>query len=261
MYIETTKRCVPFLAAVLGAAGCDPHAAPNYQGDALATLRGEVRLERDSPPPSDEIEVFYQNYTDYVSGEVFEDPGALMQFAIVERVSVTGDYPANFTLELLEPPPVEALTDFTTRGEPDETRLGLAIIASSFDCDENFPVDGGRCIFGGASRMALVFAEDDVIPGTLTANFLGTTLEPGYHLLQYEPNFATHDEYGDCLRETLAPEDCPMWTLLGEVPLDTSLSVRLIEGHDVVFGNKGGALLKIGGLEMVDWFDGVFRTE
>jgi hypothetical protein len=261
MSIETTKRCVPFLAALLGAAGCDPHADPGYQGEALATLRGEVRLEREEPPPSDEIEVFYQNYTDYVSGEEFDEPGDLMQFAIVERVSVTGDYPANFTLELFEPPPIEALTDFTTRGEPNETRLGLAIIASSYECWDFSPIDGARCIFGGAGRVALVWAEDDIVAGTRTANFLGATLEAGYHLLQYRPNFATPEEFNECGRGEESPENCEQWTLLGEAPLDTSLSVRLIDGHDHVFGNNGGALLTTGGLELPHWFDRLHLAE
>ena len=256
---ETRDRYFGCLSlALLVGAGCDAHTGSDYQGEPLATLNGEVRLERDSPPPSDEIEVFYQNYGDYVSAKEETGPGDLMQFAIVESIPVTGDYPASFTLDLFEPPPVEALTDFTVDGDPDEGRVGLAIIASSYDCDEVFVRDGGRCIFGGASRIALVWAEEEILPDTRTAAFVGTTLSPGYHLLEYRPNFATHDEHMECLWSQVpggpAP-DCSRWTLVGEVALDTPLSVRLIDGVDAVFGNLGGASLPFGGLELPDWFD------
>lgn len=259
MRIETTYRCFSCLSlAIFAVAGCDSHTGSDYRGEVLATLNGEIRLERDSPPPSDEIEVFYQNYTDYLS--TLEEGEALMQFVIVERVPVTGDYPAAFTLELFEPPPDEALTDFTVNGDPDERRVGLAIIASSYECWENFPFEGGRCIFGGASRMALVWAEDDILPDTRTATYVGTTLDAGYHLLEYRLNFTTSEAHGECLwshreEEGGGNKSCPMWTFEREVPLDTSLSVRLIEGHDAAFGNLGGAVIPYGGLEMVNWFD------
>ena len=243
------------LVAVL-AAGCDAHTGADYRGEPLATLSGEVHLERDSPPPSDQIEVFYQNYTDYISAKEEQGPGDLIQFVIADSVPVVGDYPASFTLDLFEPPRVEALTDFSIDGDPDERRVGLAIIASSYDCDDFSPRDGGRCIFGGASRMALVWAEDEILPDSVTATFVGTTLAAGYHLLEYRPNFATSEEYQSCRNaDPEDPADCPRWTLVGEVPLETRLSVRLIEGHDAVFGNLGGASLPLGGLELPDWFD------
>ena len=255
MNLQMTTRSLGCLTLAVAAAACDPHQAPDYQGEALATLRGEVRLEREAPLPSDKIEVFYQNYTDYVAPEPPAED--FVRFAIVETVTVTGDYPASFTLDLFEPPPVEALTDFTVDGNPDERRVGLAVIASSYDCNEVVRA-GARCIFGGAGRFALVWAEDDVVADTRTAAFLGTTLTAGYHLLEYIPNFASYDELAACdaaQGEVVPPGACAQYSLVGEVPLDTPLSVRLIEGFDMVFGNFGGASVPINGLELPHWFD------
>lgn len=252
----TTVTIASYPLSLIGlavlAAGCDPHAEPGYQGESLASLSGEVRLERSGTPPSDEVEVFYQNYTDYVSDEV---PGDV-RFSIPVKVAVTGEYPANFTLDLLEPPPDDALTDFTVNGDPDERRVGLAVIASTYECWENFPADGGRCIFGGAPNRALVWAEDEIQPDTLTAAAVGTTLGAGYHLLEYRDTFATQEELHDCLLEHEGdPFSCPTYTFERELPTDSPLTVVLTDDPEAAFGNHGGAVIPEGSLPLPNWFD------
>ena len=254
---------IPCIALAALAAGCDARTNSDYQGEVLATLQGEVRLEGSSPPPGDEVELFYRNY-----GGWFGDTGT-EDFLFVQRVSVTGEYPAAFQIELFEPPPEEALIDFGTDGEPDEARVGLGILTSSYECNYLSHDIPARCVFGTAPTMALVWAEDAIQPGSRAAEVVGTTLGAGYHLLQYRQTFPDDDAWQVCLSEAWeeaherGDEDptlnmhrtCPRYTLESEVPLDTSIMVQLSDGPVARYNYVGGSNTPDGALRLIDWRD------
>ena len=262
------SHLIPCIALVALATGCDARTSSDYQGEVLVTLHGEVRLEDSSPPPSDEIELFYRNYTGLLG-----DAGTA-DFLFLERVRVAGEYPAAFRIELFEPPPEEALTDFGIDGKPDEVRVGLGILTSSYEC--TYVVDDvpARCVFGTAPTMALVWAESDIQSGSRAAEVVGTTLSAGYHLLQYRDTFPDQEAREMCLfeawetaveRDEDAARDpyrsCPTYTFEREVPMDTSIMVQLSDGPAAEYNYVGGSNTPEGALSLLNWNDQIFGLD
>ncbi|MEZ4380345.1 MAG: hypothetical protein R3A79_03300 [Nannocystaceae bacterium] len=102
--------------------------------------------------------------------------------AVGERVAVDGG-PADFTLELFEPPPAEALL-----ADQDGLRVAYGwIIAAEPDAGAIHLTsrrDPPSAIIGGADRHVLIFAADPLPAGSAWAQLFGGPLEPGYHLLE-----------------------------------------------------------------------------
>ncbi len=87
-------RC---LAAVLALAplGCSAQADPDYRGEPVATIRGRV-VTGDHPPNQDmEAALVWTR----------PEPGLPENAFVVGRQRVSGGFPADFTLDVLEPPP------------------------------------------------------------------------------------------------------------------------------------------------------------
>lgn len=86
-------------AAVVGCVACDSQVTPGYEGEPLLVVRGSIgRVGGEQLDPTLQPAIGW-----YVKG----DDTHLR----IEDVRVEGEFPANFTLELLEPPPDHVLME------------------------------------------------------------------------------------------------------------------------------------------------------
>jgi hypothetical protein len=140
-----------------------------------------------------------------------------------QTTPVVGEFPAQFSLDILEPPPAEALIASTT-GE----RLAIGSFAALDPSGAPFRVDLSQLpsyppwLLGGSESHILVFTPDGVPEGSLWSQASGLTLEPGFHLL--EVLAAEADEQGELRRVPdgeasqvslrIAPPDTIAWPLM-----------------------------------------------
>jgi hypothetical protein len=230
----------------LGCAAQDPDDVPT------AVVRGEVRSERAAPPPGKNVELLYLNYSVYDDVPGWEE----MNFAVRSQVEVSGSYPAAFQLDISDPPPDEALTDFTHGGtRPDERKIGFAVISASHECTSGSIVGAhGRCLFGSADEVAVVWVDGDIVPGTRSEAFVGAALTSGYHLLAFDVKGdaemqACHQGGGE------DPAACARSVITGTLPIDSELAVRLVDGPEDFLGEGAGGAAFFGELRHPDRFD------
>jgi len=181
-------RLIPHLSAsaclltALGA-GCDGVADPTYQGEPLATLRGQLQIQG-TPPPAQVVLIWTNSDANYFARE---------------HVDAIGDgAPTEFKLNLFGPPAEEVFIDLTNGGaNPNESKVAFGLIAvmrqdtnlGLFQGDSDIrrkPEDAPRPLLGSAEYQALVYVDSNVQPGTRTASLLGGTLSAGFHLMQYD---------------------------------------------------------------------------
>jgi hypothetical protein len=94
------------LSVALLALGCGTQVSSGYVGEALLELRGSVVVDNPAAP------------LDLVPVLAFERPreGALSNTRLIEDVVHRGSFPARFELNVLAPPPAEAMQAFTAAG-------------------------------------------------------------------------------------------------------------------------------------------------
>jgi hypothetical protein len=171
------------LAALAWSAGCGSQTDADYTGDAQGVLRGKLTLEDGIKNPGD-IEVALLWHNTRGSPDI----------SYGQRVSVKGNFPAGFELELVEPPPTEYLNDYSGNGTFDEPRLGLAYIVAApkgFDFASELPDD---TIIGASKDYMIAYLDDDAEPGSHVAFVAGAPLEKGFHLLHSTPSTVTDAE-------------------------------------------------------------------
>jgi hypothetical protein len=112
---------LPIVALGLGAAalGCDSQVGPEFEGESLLSLGGELVLNEES--------------RDLVPALAFWLPKT--QELAVADVEVSGSFPANFRLDVLTPPPDGALVDFHG-----QTFAPAAIVVVPKDHPATYPV-------------------------------------------------------------------------------------------------------------------------
>jgi len=124
-----------------------------------------------------------------------------------ERVSVQGDFPAAFTLDLYQPPPEEALLV-----DDDGLRMayGWFIVADpeaetiSLSIYDQAPPES---IIGGSGTHALVYAADPIPADSIWGQFFGGSFEPGYHILDVIPGVSCDDLPDDQTEPCIATAD------------------------------------------------------
>ncbi|HTE55305.1 MAG TPA: hypothetical protein VK698_30840 [Kofleriaceae bacterium] len=196
------------------AAGCDTQASDDYRGEPMVRLDGTLTSTIEDPPATLLPVLAWSNVV---------DPGG--DYTIAEQAIVTLEFPAQFHMEIFQPPGPRALNDFTQGGQrPDEIHVGVAHIVAwpddmlpgpqvRADDDDD---DDGPDVFGVAEHQLLIYVEGDVAPGTFSAELLGGELEPGFHVM----DVVTRGE-GDCPADGfdclhLAPDD-----------LDSAIQIRI----------------------------------
>jgi hypothetical protein len=143
-----------------------------------------------------------------------------------QTTPAVGEFPAQFSLDILEPPPAEALIASTT-GE----RLAYGLFVALDPAGEPWHLDLTLLpefpdwLLGGSESHILMYAPDGIPGGSTWAQGLGFTLSPGYQLLE---TFVEHDEVdnadyvdirpvpaGDAgqVRLTIAAPDTIAWPL------------------------------------------------
>lgn len=122
-----------------------------------------------------------------------------------ERVSVAGEFPAAFTLDLFQPPPDNALL-FDESGL--RVAYGWFIVADpevetiEIDLTDNAPPSA---IIGGTGSHVLIYAADPIPEDSAWGRYFGGSLELGYHILDVIPGTTCDDSWpegGLACRET-----------------------------------------------------------
>ncbi len=210
---------------------CDPQADGEYQGEALFELSGTVTNDREEAPDSAEVTL------------VWEVTSGSPDTVVAEGVPVTGEFPASFHLELLEPPSEDSLNDYSYNGA-NEARIGVAyitVLAADVSAEELDDDD----LLGIAESQLLVYVDRDVQEGTFSAELLGGTLSKGYHLMGVDPVTEEEVAAGDACRDAAnEAQDWEAWEECGgifdqmyEVDASTPVSVRLDESDNLIFPN------------------------
>jgi hypothetical protein len=102
-------------------------------------------------------------------------------FAAIQGAPLASSFPAEFRLDLMTPPPNEQLNDFTRGGAlPDESRFSVGYLLVLHE-GKDLNVDATAV--AGFGDYVLVYVERDVVPGTISARYLGGALKAGYHLM------------------------------------------------------------------------------
>ena len=187
------------LPAVFLLLGCDPQMAPGYMGEPLVRLSGSAS----SAEPLPAVDIAAK--MDWMQIVQSNRRIAYGQGDLVTR----GEFPTHFVLELLSGPLDPWLNDFALGGaDPRESRIGVAQLSA--EGEEGFERCGGWYAF---SRQVLVYVDQDIQPGTVSARFAGGELEAGFHLLEvvdapcdsYLPDDDPAEGTIDCLKP--APDD------------------------------------------------------
>lgn len=103
------------LTLAVGLAGCDAQATTEYEGNSLFSMSGR-------------IEVALEASDDLIPAIAFMAPGAdEIRFV---PAAVSGEFPANFRLDLYEPPPASVVDGFEYEEHPGEPRYTIGYIAA-----------------------------------------------------------------------------------------------------------------------------------
>ena len=152
-----TRSFLLLLATPLAA--CASQVDSDHQGQALATLQGEVRNTRTKPiTGTTEVAVVWAN----TSG----DPDV----TYADTVPVSGSFPAQFELSIYTPPPASALNEF------EGVQIGVAVIVAGD------PAAGKAGLLGMEEQHLLVYAPADVPANSTIGIMLHSAPTAGFHL-------------------------------------------------------------------------------
>ena len=209
-----TARITTVLSCALGLAACSSQVGPGYEGEPLATVQGLVSNDHPDADAADLVVFWFGDENEH------GDPG-------VDLVHVEGSFPAKFKMDLFEPPSQDVLGPKRPAGEEARTAYGMIFaitpdtsleqIEASFDADT--PPDW---VVGAAERHLLVYAAEEVRPGTFNAEALGGPLSAGFHVFDVvrHPNDAGSD-----------------WLAPSESGLNTEIHVRLAPWDELDLGD------------------------
>ncbi|KYF83908.1 hypothetical protein BE11_17405 [Sorangium cellulosum] len=155
------------LPVLLAACG-DSQVGSDYEGESLLTVKGTIVNELDEAPegPVDAVLVWNSVTTD-TENENFP-----------VRTTVTGSFPAAFSLSIHAPPPEESLNDLTEVGLVD-TRVGIATVEAALN-EESAGEGSG---LGVDEHHVIVYVESEMDEDGFWSNFFGGPLAPGFHVM------------------------------------------------------------------------------
>jgi hypothetical protein len=230
------------LAFGVALAACDAQVDGRYEGEPLATLRGDITTSALGAPQGAEgarLAIVWTPQTGKAANG--ED---IMQAQGTE-VTVAGSFPASFELVILEPPPDAALFDTTIGGEATKYAQGVfLVLAPEAPIDAAMPwQDLWGHVRGAEPKHNIVYVSEDV---PADPHYGGVALRRGYHLFYGVNNLApgdshvpTEEEIARCYENHLTSygvivpdmtrycdRDYGGWAVAGE-GLDTKLSVRM----------------------------------
>jgi hypothetical protein len=224
------------MTGLLGATGCDSQVDSDYPGESLATVRGTIANERTLPTPEAHAGLFWiatsaADQNEYLHGE---------------SVEVSGDFPAQFQLDLFQPPPEEALDDLAEEnGEPLPSRVAVAMISVTDQSPEELGAieDPGSETFyehflGIAEQYVVIYAEQPTEEFVTNFGEYIAPLDAGYNLV--EVIRGTPDERQaavECWRDHEGDPNvrdiCPFSVQTVPAPggASTTISIRLVDDY------------------------------
>ncbi|WP_438015737.1 hypothetical protein WMF18_33410 [Sorangium sp. So ce315] len=155
------------LPVLLAACG-DPQVGSDYPGESLLTIKGTIVNELAEAPagPVDAV-LIWNSMTSEADIESFP-----------VRTTVTGSFPAAFTLSIHAPPPEESLNDLTVAGLVD-ARVGIATIEAVLSEES---AGEGRGV-GVDEDHLIVYVESEMDEDGYWSKFFGGPLAPGFHVM------------------------------------------------------------------------------
>ncbi|MGO9063552.1 MAG: hypothetical protein ACLPM8_02990 [Myxococcaceae bacterium] len=165
--------CVP----LWGLASCDSQVSPDYPGQPLVSLTGQVTSSSTLPLGQLEVALLWQRGPPPTTGDE----------QLATKAAVQGEFPAQFVLHLYHPPPAAALQSLQP-GEVSFARANAAVLSegAAQDASELPTSTFGNVSAGAYALDALhwfLFLEQAVPADSLTEWWLGGALPAGYHLL------------------------------------------------------------------------------
>jgi hypothetical protein len=158
---------------MLWALGCDSQVSPDYPGEPLVSLRGQVTSNSPLPLPQVEVGLLWQR----------GPPPSTDDEQLATRASVKGEFPATFVLRLYHPAP-EAARLRLRDGEVRFARANAAVLPVGI-AQADAPFANVSSIAYALDRVHwFLFLEEAVPAGSLTEWWLGGVLPAGYHLLR-----------------------------------------------------------------------------
>jgi hypothetical protein len=136
---------------------------------------------------------------------------------VAQTAPAVGEFPARFSLDILEPPPDDVLIGSTT-GE----RLAIGEFVALDPAGDPWRIDFTEpeypaWLLGGSETHLLVYAPEPIPETSIWANMLGSPLTEGYHLIEVggEDEDAALVPGGDlsAVRLLIAPPDTIAWPL------------------------------------------------
>jgi len=126
-----------------------------------------------------------------------DTPPEFVSGGIGQTTPAAGEFPAQFSLDILEPPPQSALIGSTT-GE----RLAVGLFVALDPAGAPFQLDGSQpdlpdWLLGSSASHALVFTPDGIAESSVWFTALGLTMAPGYQLMQLPTACEPSDEECD----------------------------------------------------------------
>lgn len=229
MTTRTMKRACGWLTGALIATGCGSQATPDYPGEKLSVIQGLVLNEGDDTPDDAVVVVSW----------------GIGMFGFGESVAeVEGEFPAQFSLALYEPPPEHVLHNpaepwVFPEGHPfdpaDEATIAIGqIVAVAKDANGD---PDPSAVLGGAEGHLVLYAETDIEEGSLTAEMIGASAPAGYHLVEVLPQDPEAEE--DVVTCQAAATDLDEWHECGFVQgwalaaNDSEVAVRLVDSSEL----------------------------
>jgi hypothetical protein len=138
---------------------------------------------------------------------------------VAQTTPAVGEFPARFSLDILEPPPESVLIGSTT-GE----QLAVGEFVALDPAGEPWVIDFTQPVYpgwllGGSETHVLVYAPEPIPATSLWAEVLGVPLSDGYHLLEVtpaddggNPTLVPDTDVGE-VQLTIAPPDTIAWPL------------------------------------------------
>ena len=160
-------------APVLGALGCDSLVSPDYPGEPLVSLRGQVTGNSPVPLPQVEVGLLWQR----------GPPPSTNDEQLATRAAVKGEFPAQFVLRLYHPAP-DAARMRLRDGEVRFARANAAVLPVGVAQPEAAFSNVTSIAYAVDREHWFLFLEQAVPGGSLTEWWLGGALPAGYHLLR-----------------------------------------------------------------------------
>ena len=206
------------LALTLGLA-CDTNVDSSYEGKPLISLSGEVLP---ATPSIGGVEVV-------LAWQRFATDG---DYLAADAVTVDGDFPATFDLDVYVPPADAALNHFDAKDGGVALGVILAVpVGTDLDTLDAETLDGGTLI-GVVERHVLAYAPADISADSALGVFLGGAMTTGFHLMERTPaSPAELAEYEACAEDG---GDCEYpFDRLSPASSETALKLKLGGSLDV----------------------------